>query len=196
MEIPEKEIFKVFMEKGALLKGHFLLSSGLHSDTYLQCALVLQFPSLAERLSRYLGDLFRGEKIEVVIGPALGGIILAYEVARVLGVRGIFAERVGENFTLRRGFSIKERERVLVVEDVITTGGSLKEVIKLVHDYKGVVIGIGCLVDRSGGKADLGVPKKALLTLNIKNFHPEDCPLCKKGIPLEKPGSRYLTAQK
>jgi len=187
-----KDILKIFEEKGALLKGHFLLSSGLHSDTYLQCALVLQYPDLASLLTEELTKNLEVEKVDVVIGPALGGIILAYELARKIGARAIFAERVEGKMQLRRGFTVHKGERVLLVEDVITTGASLKEVEDLVREKGGIIAGIGAIVDRSGGNSLFGSEVKALLTLKIQNYLPEKCPLCKKGIPLTVPGSKQL----
>ena len=167
-----KDILKIFEEKGALLKGHFLLSSGLHSDTYLQCALVLQYPDLASLLTEELTKNLEVEKVDVVIGPALGGIILAYELARKMGARAIFAERVEGKMQLRRGFTVHKGERVLLVEDVITTGASLKEVEDLVREKGGIIAGIGAIVDRSGGNSLFGSEVKALLTLKIQNYLP------------------------
>jgi len=165
-----EEIIKMFEETGAILSGHFLLTSGRHSDRYIQCALVLQYPSYTENLCRELAARYRGEKVSAVIGPATGGIIVAYEVARALGVRALFAEREGGRMALRRGFTVSAGEKVLVVEDVVTTGGSILEVIDLVKGRGGTVIGAGLLVDRSGGKVNLGVRKEALLTLDVATY--------------------------
>jgi len=186
----EKDVLKIFDKYNALLKGHFKLSSGLHSERYLQCALVLQYPGIAEKLSKELAKKFSKDKIDVVIGPALGGITLAYEVARALGVRGLFTERHEGKMVLRRGFSIEKGEKVLVVEDVITTGGSTKEVVGVVKDRGGVVIGVGSIIDRSDGKISFGVPFESLAKIKIDTFKEEDCPLCKDHIPITKPGSR------
>lgn len=186
----DKEVLFLFEELNALLKGHFKLSSGLHSEKYLQCALVLQHPAIAEKLARTLADKFKDEKIDVVIGPALGGVTWAYEVARALGVRGIFAEREEGAMTLRRGFSIDEGERVLVVEDVVTTGGSTKEVIEVVTARGGVVVGVGSVIDRSDKPVDFGVRFKSLAKVNVRTFKEHECPLCKAGTPAVKPGSR------
>ncbi len=186
------DILQIFRQKGALLEGHFLLSSGLHSPTYLQCALVLQYPDIATELGFKLGSHFRSEKIDLVIAPALGGIIVAQEVAKSLGVRAIFAERVEGKLTLRRGFSIADGERALVVEDVITTGGSTRETMRVVRESGGIVAAAGAIIDRSGGSAELDVPYKALVTLAIETFQPKDCPLCAQGLPAIKPGSRGL----
>jgi len=175
---------------GAMLKGHFLLSSGLHSDTYFQMALVYQNPVFGEELTRLLAEKFSGEKMDVVIGPALGGVIISYELGRILRTRTVFAEREAGVMTLRRGFDIKEGERVLVCEDVITTGGSVREVIRVVEDRKGIIIGVGCIVQR--GKVDLGYHLKPLVSVEVKQYQPDACPLCKEGVPCVKPGSRNL----
>jgi orotate phosphoribosyltransferase len=187
-----EEVLDIYKNTGALLTGHFLLSSGLHSDRYLQSALVLQQPDIATKLCAALAEHFKKEKIDVVIAPALGGVFVSHETARALGVRALFAERVNAELTLRRGFSIKPGERVLVVEDVITTGKSTKETIEVARKAGGVVVAAGSLVDRSNGKADLGVPYKSLLTLDVPSYAPETCPLCKSGSAPIKPGSRGL----
>lgn len=184
---------EVFKEKKAFLEGHFLLSSGLHSPNYLQCALILQYPDLAEKLAQEIAkNIPSNLKIDLVIGPALGGIIIAYELARTLKVRGIFAEREEGKMTLRRGFSITHGEKVLICEDVVTTGGSALEVGNLVKNLGGEVVGYACIVDRSGSKAIFDKPLYSLLKLELDTYKPEDCPLCKKGIPIIKPGSRNL----
>ncbi|MBI4974854.1 MAG: orotate phosphoribosyltransferase [Candidatus Omnitrophica bacterium] len=186
----EKEVLELFDKHGAFLKGHFRLSSGLHSEGYLQCALILQHPEIAEKLSRALAKRFEKEKIDLVIGPALGGITLAYEVARSLKLRGIFAERQDGKMVLRRGFSIVKGEKVLVVEDVITTGGSTKEVIELVKSTGGIVIGVGSIIDRSEGRIDFGVRAEHLAGIKIDTFSEEACPLCRSNVLIVKPGSR------
>lgn len=186
----DSEVIDIFQRCGAYQKGHFLLSSGLHSERYLQCALVLKHPKLSAALCSELAKKFRGKKIDVVIGPALGGIVVAYEVARSLGAKGIFAEREEGKMTLRRGFKIDKGERVLVVEDVTTTGGSAKEVIELAKNYGAKIIGVGAIIDRSSGKTKFGAPFKTLAKLNIKTYPPQNCPLCKAGILAIKPGSR------
>ncbi len=188
-----EQVLDIYTKTGALLTGHFLLSSGLHSERYLQSALVLQQPEIATKLCAALAENFRDLKIEVVIAPALGGVFVSHETARALGVRAIFAERVNGELTLRRGFAIKPGERVLVVEDVITTGKSTKETIKVVQQSGGVVIAVASLVDRSGGKADISVPYKSLVTLSVPVYTPENCPLCKAGSKPVKPGSRGVT---
>ncbi len=186
-----ESLLPLFEKAGAILSGHFELSSGRHSRQYLQCALLLQDPKQAERVCKMLADRFRSEKIDLVIGPALGGILVSYEVARALGVRSVFAEREEGMLRLRRNFDIQKGERVLVVEDVVTTGRSTNEVISLVRSKGGHVIGVGALVDRSGG-VDFKAPFMSLLSLRIESFPKEACPLCKKGVPVAKPGSRRL----
>lgn len=174
----------------ALKEGHFLLTSRCHSNRYLQCALVLQYPSVTEKLCKQLIKKIDLQGIEVVIGPAIGGITLAYEMARQLGTPALFAEREDKVMTLRRGFRITKGAKVLVVEDVVTTGGSVKETIKVVEEHGGEVVGVASLVDRSGGKVDLGYPLYSLLPLEVVSYLAEACPLCREGLPLVKPGSR------
>ena len=186
----EKEVLGLFEKSGALLKGHFKLSSGLHSEKYLQCALVLQYPDMAEKLSKALASKFFAQKIDVVIGPALGGVTLAYEVARAIGRRGLFTERQDGKMVLRRGFSISNGEKVLVVEDVVTTGGSTKEVIDLAKSFGADVIGVGSIIDRSSVGIDFGAPFKSLAKVSVETFEEKDCPLCVKHMPVTKPGSR------
>lgn len=186
----EKEVIGLFNKYEALLAGHFKLSSGLHSEKYLQCALVLQHPDVSEKLSKELAGKFSKDNIDVVIGPALGGVTLAYEVARALGVRGLFTERQEGKMVLRRGFSIKEGEKALVVEDVITTGGSTKEVIEVVKNFGGKVSGVGSIIDRSDTPVDFGAPFHALAKIKVETYKDGECPLCKKGIAITKPGSR------
>ena len=187
----QEAILQIFKDTGALLQGHFLLTSGKHSAQYMQCAQVLQHPRIAAQLGQALADKFDGGKIETVIGPAMGGIIVAHEVGRALGVKAIFTERQNGEMALRRGFLLKPGERVLVVEDVITTGGSVQEVIKLVRELGAEPVGVGVLVDRSGGQADFdGLRLHSLLQMQIEAFEPDDCPLCAQGVPCVKPGSR------
>ena len=190
----DREILEIFRKHQALLEGHFVLSSGLHSDRYIQCALVLQYPDVATRLGRELAAKVGNTGATVVVAPALGGILVAHEVARALGVRALFAERQDGRLTLRRGFSLTPGEPTLVVEDVITTGGSTRETIAAVEEAGGRVVAAGALVDRSGGAADLGLPKAALVTLTVQNYEPGNCPLCKAGVPAVKPGSRSKPA--
>ena len=186
----EPEILRVFREHSALLEGHFVLSSGLHSDRYIQCALVLQHPRVAEQLCSELAAKLRHVGAQVVAAPALGGILVAHEVGRALGIRALFTERQDGTMTLCRGFTLSPGEPVLVVEDVMTTGLSTRETMRCVEEAGGKVVGVGALIDRSGGAVDLGMPKAALLTLAIQNYNPADCPLCRSGIPAVKPGSR------
>ncbi|MDR3645046.1 MAG: orotate phosphoribosyltransferase [Clostridia bacterium] len=187
-----EQVLDIYKKTGALLTGHFLLSSGLHSEQYLQSALVLQQPDIATKLCAALADHFKNSRIEVVIAPALGGVFVSHETARALGVRAIFAERANGNLTLRRGFTIKSGERVLVVEDVITTGKSTKETIEVVKNAGGIVIAAASLIDRSGGNAAIGVPYRSLVTLTVPAYAPEACPMCKAGSTPIKPGSRGL----
>jgi orotate phosphoribosyltransferase len=191
----QNEVLQIFEESGALLRGHFLLSSGLHSDRYLQCALVLQTPATAEKLCAALAAQARADAligaVDLVIAPALGGIIVAHEVARALGVRALFTERDDKRvMTLRRGFRIEPGERAFVVEDVVTTGGSTREVMEVVLAHGGVVVGAGSLIDRSGGAVELGVPRHALAVLEVPTYRAEDCPMCAAGSTAIKPGSR------
>jgi orotate phosphoribosyltransferase len=186
----ENEILQIFRDNSALLEGHFILSSGLHSDRYIQCALVLQHPQIAEQLCTELASKLRQLNASVVAAPALGGVIVAHEIARALGVRALFSERQEGVMNLRRGFGFSSEEATLVVEDVITTGGSTRETMKCVEQAGGKVVGVGALIDRSGGAADLGVPKATLVTLKVQNYNLAECPLCKSGIPAVKPGSR------
>jgi len=183
-------VLSLFRESGAFHEGHFKLSSGLHSPGYLQCALVLQHPAHAEALGRALGDELRDLRATVVLSPALGGLIIGHEVARALGVRAIFAERQDNALTLRRGFSLAPDDRVVVIEDVVTTGGSTRETMAVAMAAGATVVGAGAIVDRSGGSPGLEVPFKALVTLNLATYAPEQCPMCARGEPIIKPGSR------
>ena len=179
---------ELFEKSGAILKGHFLLTSGLHSPVYWEKFQVLQFPEYTGQLCRMIADHFRKEEIHVVAGPTTGGIILAFETARQLGVRGIFAEKEGTGRAFGRGFSINTGERVLVVDDILTTGGSIREVMAAVTNQGGIVVGIGVLVDRSEQKADFGVPLFSCHRAQITTYNPENCPLCAAKVPLVKPG--------
>jgi orotate phosphoribosyltransferase len=188
----QDDVLKIFKQSGALLEGHFRLTSGLHSDRYLQCALVLQHPLQAAALGAALAARLSAlaEKPDFLIAPALGGIIVAHEVAREVGVRGLFAERQDGVLQLRRGFRIEPGEKAFVVEDVVTTGGSTRETMEVVTKAGGIVLAAGSLIDRTGGRTDLGVPRVALAVLDIPAFTPEECPLCKTGSQAIKPGSR------
>ena len=190
----QQYLLNLFKQTGALLEGHFQLTSGLHSSLYLQCALVLQYPEHADFIGRALAAKFHDDRVDAVVAPAIGGIIVAHETARAIGARALFAEREAGVMTLRRGFRLSRGERVLVVEDVVTTGGSTRETIQSVINADGVVVGAGSIVDRSAGAADVGVRRQALLSLDVTAYQPEDCPLCKDGVPAVKPGSRVLKA--
>jgi len=192
MDEIELEVLDIFKKTGALLDGHFQLTSGLHSPRYLQCALVLQHPEHADLIGRLLAARFKDDRVDVVVAPAIGGIIIAHETARAIGVRALFTEREANMMTLRRGFSLSRGERVLVVEDVVTTGGSTRDTIDAVVNADGVVVGAGCLVDRSGGAVALGVRRQSLVTLDIPTYNAADCPLCEEGTLAIKPGSRGL----
>jgi orotate phosphoribosyltransferase len=191
---PPQDLLALFKERGALLDGHFLLSSGLHSSGYLQCARVLMDPALATRLGTQLADALRpalaGARPDAVVAPALGGVLVGHELARALGCRALFTERQDGAMVLRRGFRLEPGEGAVVAEDVITTGGSTREVIDAVRGQEARVLAAGSLVDRSGGRAELGVPRRALLTLELPSYSPESCPLCAQGSAPEKPGSR------
>jgi orotate phosphoribosyltransferase len=189
------ELLDLFRRSGALLEGHFRLTSGLHSPGYLQCALVLSQPESAAQLGSALADRVRGMRATVVLSPALGGVIIGHEVARALGVRALFAERQDGMLTLRRGFTLSERDRVLVVEDVMTTGGSTKETMDVARAVGAQVVGAASIVNRSGGpiKFDtFDVPVESLLEYSLPTYEPEKCPLCAQGLPVVKPGSRQV----
>lgn len=191
MTFNTNETLDVFKSAGAYLKGHFRLTSGLHSPEYLQCALVLQHPDLAARFGSELAEGFADfGDVDVVAAPAVGGLIVGHEVARTIGRRFIFTEREGGQMVLRRGFAVEPGENAVVVEDVITTGGSTREVIDLLRRGGANVLAAGSIVDRSGGKVDLGIPRIALAVLQVITYPPDQCPLCQQGLPLIKPGSR------
>jgi orotate phosphoribosyltransferase len=184
------EVIERFRTTGALLEGHFVLTSGLHSVNYIQCALLLQHPKEAEKFAQALAAHFRDAAIELVASPAIGGIVIGHEVARQLGARFIWTERVDGTMTLRRGFSVKPGERTLVVEDVITTGGSTLETVKTLRAAGANVMGAASIIDRSSGRAEVGVERVALATLDVPAIDPSACELCRQGIPAIKPGSR------
>ena len=186
------ELLDLYRRSGALLEGHFRLTSGLHSPGYLQCALVLQHPHHAEALGRAIADRVRDLRATVVLSPALGGVVIGQEVGRALGVRAIFAERQDGTLVLRRGFTIAPTDRVLVVEDVMTTGGSTRETIEVAKAAGGQVVGAASIVDRSGGTIRFDVPFTALLEIALPTYDPEQCPLCAQGLPVVKPGSRPI----
>ena len=189
MSMTQEEIVSIFKQTHALLEGHFQLTSGLHSAQYFQCAKVLQYPKYAEALCKEIASKFQNQKIDVVIAPALGGIVVGQEVGRQLNVRTMFTERKDNTMQLRRGFEVGENENVLVCEDVITTGGSVQEVVDIVKNDGGTVVGVGAIVDRSGGKAKFD-NFFVTMTMDVQTYRPNECPLCKQGIPIEKPGSR------
>jgi orotate phosphoribosyltransferase len=184
------ELLDVFRRSGALLEGHFRLTSGLHSQGYLQCALVLQHPRHAETLGRAIAERTRELRPTAVLSPALGGVVIGHEVARALDVRAIFAERQDGALTLRRGFMLAETDRVLIIEDVLTTGGSTRETMQVATAAGGRVVGAAAIVDRSGGQAAFDVPFTALLEVDLPTYEPDRCPLCAQGLPVVKPGSR------
>ena len=187
----QRDTLELYRRTGAYLEGHFRLSSGLHSPGYLQSALVLQHPADAENLGSAIAARVKSWTATVVLSPALGGLIIGHEVARGLGVRAIFAERAGgAELTLRRGFALEPADRVLVVEDVLTTGKSTRETIAVARAAGASVVGVAAIVDRSGGAIDFGVPSVTLVALTVPAFEPDACPLCAKGVPVEKPGSR------
>jgi len=192
--INKEEIMRRFEEAGAIQKGHFKLTSGVHSDAYIQCAQIMQYPEFIHNLCSELGKKFKGSDIDVIVGPAIGAIIMAHVMAMVLGpwVRAIFTERENGKMTLRRSFEIKKGEKVLVVEDITTTGSSAREVIDIVKSRQAEVVGVGALIDRSGGQVDFGIRYEKLLTIKMNTYEPDNCPLCKKEIPITKPGSRGL----
>jgi len=192
MSLNEKDILEIFIKTEALLEGHFLLTSGRHSNVYFQCAKVLQFPVYMEKICANIAEYFENYEIDTVISPAIGGIIVGQEVARQLKKRSIFAEREDKALVLRRGFSLLPGEKVLVCEDVVTTGGSVFEVIEIVKNSGAVVVGVGSIVDRSNGKVNFGFPQKSAVMMNVVSFPAEDCELCKKGLPVIKPGSRKI----
>lgn len=202
MILSKEKILEIFEKSGALLKGHFLLTSGRHSSKYFQCAKVLQHPEYAEKICGLISDHFKSYKIDTVIAPAIGGIVVGQEVARQLNKRSIFAERENKSLTLRRGFTLEKGEKVLVCEDVVTTGGSVFEVIDIVRNYGAEVAGVGFIVDRSNGKVNFGssrqdgvvtnYPQFSTIKLEVVSFLPDDCPLCKEGVELVKPGSRKI----
>lgn len=190
MILPKEDILQIFRETDALLDGHFLLTSGLHSPHYFQCAKVLQYPKYLHLFAGEIVKQFEQREIELVISPAIGGIVVGTEVGRMLEARTIFAERENGVMSLRRGFGIKKGERVLVVEDVVTTGGSVKEIIELVEKAEAALAGVGYIVDRSNGKTTFDAKTFSILQMDVVTYTPESCPLCKEGTPAVKPGSR------
>ena len=187
----QNETLALFRKCDALLEGHFLLSSGLHSSQYIQCAKVLQYPEHGTKLGKAIAKLFQHTQCDVVVSPAIGGILIAQEVARALGIRAVFCERKDGKMILRRGFRIEKGERVLIIEDIITTGRSTTEVVAAIESLKGCIVGIGAIIDRSEKKINFPAEFKSLAKLAFKNYNPDNCLICKQGeIPLVKPGSR------
>lgn len=188
-------ILSVFKDSGALLEGHFILSSGLHSPLYLQCALALQYPQDAAKFGQAIAERFAVQSIDTVASPAIGGLVIGYAVAAALNVRFLWTERQNGEMTLRRGFTLRPGERILVVEDVITTGGSTRECIAALQDAGGRVVGAASIIDRSNGTADVGVPRISLASLDVPSYQPDVCPMCAQGIEAVKPGSRTVPAK-
>ncbi len=188
----DQNILEIFLRTNALLNGHFLLTSGRHSNQYFQCAQVLQYTDYNEIICRKIADHFINTEIDVVISPAIGGIIVGQEVARLLSKKSIFAEREDKILTLRRGFQIEEGKKYLVCEDVVTTGGSVFEVMEIIRNNGGIVAGVGYIVDRSNNKVQFNVPQFSTLQLEVVSYNSEECPLCKQNIPAIKPGSRKV----
>ena len=188
--ISEKRVKEILEKTGVLQEGHFLLSSGRHAKKYLQCALVLQYPNYAAELAEGIAELWNEETIETVTGPAVGAIVVSWVVARAIGVRSIFSERKDGKMKYRRGFDVSPGEKVLLVEDVVTTGKSVREAVELLEEKEANIVGISSLIDRSGGNVEFDYPFKSLMTLNVESFSQEECPLCEKGIEFTKPGSR------
>ena len=192
MSLSPETILQIFRDCGAVRHGHFRLSSGKHSDTYFEKFQVLQHPHYVQQLCGELAKRFVNERVDVVVGPTTGGVIIAYEVARQLGTRALYAEREGDKRVLRRGFTLHEGERVVVVDDILTTGGSVREVLEMLEPYRVQLVGVGILVDRTGGQVDFGVRTESLLPLVVEAWQPDECPLCQHGEPITEPGSRFL----
>ena len=191
MAMTNEELMQILTETGAYQSGHFKLSSGLHSGNYIQCSQLLKFPRIAEKVCAEIGELFKDENIEMVVGPAIGGILVAYEVGRALNVPAIFAERENGVMTLRRGFHVEPGTRCLVTEDVLTTGGSAQEVVELLQSKGAEVVAATSIIDRTPGNTiKLKVPFKSLIQLSFPTHNPEECPMCKEGMPIQKSGSR------
>lgn len=185
--LSKDKVLEIYRNSAALLEGHFQLRSGKHSSIFLQSAAVLQYPEYAAALCGELANRVRVEAIDVVIGPAIGGVIMAYEMASKLGAKALFGEKSGDSMLLRPGFEIQPMERVLVVDDVLTTGGSVRKIMDLVHESGASVVSVACFIDRSLGTVDLGVPVQCLVTLDLPNHLPADCPMCAEGQPLVEP---------
>lgn len=192
MGLKDSDVMKSFEKTKGVLKGHFILTSGRHADTYMQCARLFTDAKESEKLCGELGSRLKKYGADIVVSPAVGGIIMGYEVSRQLGIPNIFTERADGKMTLRRGFELPKGSKVVVIEDVVTTGGSVKEVIDYVNQNGSSVVAVGSIVDRSNGQTTFGVPYEALLTLEVLSYEASECPLCKQGLVAEKPGSRSL----
>jgi orotate phosphoribosyltransferase len=190
MSMLPEQVFEIFRRTGVMQEGHFKLTSGRHSDRYMQCARLFEHPEDSVAICSEVAKAFHDNKIDLVAGPAIGGLIMAYEVARILGVRNVFAEREDGKMALRRGFDVEIGSRALVVEDVVTTGGSVKEVMELLRGRGAEVVGVGSVVDRSNGSVDFGVPFHAAATMKVESWEALDCPFCRQGVAITKPGSR------
>jgi len=186
----DKKVEQILLETGALLTGHFQLTSGRHGELYMQCAKVMQYPEHTAYIAKVIAEGFKGDQVDIVLAPAIGGIIMGYELARALKAKSLFVERENGAMTLRRGFEIPKGAKVLVAEDVVTTGGTTKEVIDVAKAHGAEVVGTCSMVDRTGGAIDLGTKFVAAYSKAIASYEPEDCPLCKAGEPIVKPGSR------
>jgi len=189
----QEQILNILKKTDTMLEGHFLLTSGRHSNRYMQCARLFEYPQHSEALCKHLAEQMKALEVDLVISPAIGGIIMGYEMARQLGVKNIFAERENGIMTLRRNFQIPVGARVLAVEDVVTTGGSVMEVIELVRQMGGIPVAVGMIVDRSAGKVAFDIPAFSCYSAEIVSYHPEECPICKTDLPLVKPGSRNFS---
>ena len=188
----QKELIELFKKTNVIQTGHFELTSGRHTDTYLQCAQIFQYPEYTNKLAGEIANLWEDTNLDLVVGPAIGGIIISYAVAAKIGLRNIFSERKNGEMKFRRNLNVKEGERVLIVEDVVTTGGSVREVIDLLEESKADIVGISSLVDRSNGQVEFGYTFKPLVQLKVASYKEEECQLCKKGIPINKPGSKNI----
>ncbi len=191
--LTKQQVLGILKDKEAILEGHFLLTSGRHSDKYCQCAKLFAHADVSEKICASLAESLEHLKIDVVCGPAVGGIIMAYEMSRQLGKPNIFAEREQGSMTLRRGFTVEKGQKIVVCEDVVTTGGSVKEVVALLTELGAEVVAVCSVVDRSAGKVDFGVPYFSALSMEVVSYEPHECPICKTGVPAVKPGSRQLS---
>lgn len=188
----QNEIIELFKKTNVIQTGHFELSSGRHTDTYLQCAQILQYPEYTNELAAEIAKIWRNEDIDLIVGPAIGGIVISYAVASEMGLRNIFSERKNGEMKFRRNLEVKENEKVLIVEDVVTTGGSVREVIELLEKENADIVGISSLVDRSNGEVEFDYPFKPLVQLQVDSYKKDECKLCEKGVPINKPGSKNV----